>query len=41
MPTKVVASKTRPTTASVSAFLDAIADPAQRADCCALSGLMT
>jgi hypothetical protein len=41
MPAKVVASKTRPTTASVSAFLQAIADPAQRADCRALAELMT
>jgi hypothetical protein len=41
MPAKVVPSKTRPTTASVSAFLQAVADPAQRADCHALAALMT
>ncbi len=38
---KVAAAKTRPTTASVAAFLDAVADPAQRADCRALAELMT
>ena len=32
--------KTRPTTASVSAFLEAVANPAQRADCRALVELM-
>lgn len=40
MPAKVASAKTRPTTASVSAFLKAIADPAQRADCHALAELM-
>ena len=41
MPAKVAAAKTRPTTASVSAFLKGVADPAQRADCRALAELMT
>ncbi|MEO5820427.1 MAG: DUF1801 domain-containing protein [Vicinamibacteraceae bacterium] len=40
MPAKVVASKTRPTTASVSAFLKDVADPSQRADCLAMVELM-
>lgn len=37
---KVAAAKTAPTTGSVSGFLDAIADPAQREDCRALAALM-
>ena len=37
---KVAAAKTVPTTGSVPAFLDAIADPAQREDCRALAALM-
>jgi hypothetical protein len=37
---KVAAAKTVPTTDSVPAFLDAIADPAQREDCRALVPLM-
>jgi hypothetical protein len=41
MPAKVAAAKTRPTTASVSSFLNAVTDPAQRADCRALAELMT
>lgn len=41
MPAKVAAAKTRPTTESVPGFLKAIADPAQRADCEALSALMS
>src|SRR5688500_8652298 len=40
MAAKVVAAKTRPTSASVPAFLKAVADPAQRADCRALVELM-
>ncbi len=38
---KVAAAKAHPTTASVAAFLEAVADPAQRADCHALVALMT
>ena len=38
---KVAAARTRPTAASVAAFLDGIADQAQRADCRALAELMT
>ena len=43
MPAKarVAAAKTLPTTASVAAFLKAVPDPAQRADCLALTELMT
>ena len=41
MPAKVAAAKTRPTTVSVPGFLQGIADPAQRADCEALSALMS
>jgi hypothetical protein len=41
MPAKVAAAKTRPTPASVSAFLKGLADRAQRADCEALVALMT
>jgi hypothetical protein len=37
---KVAAAKTVPTAASVKGFLDAVADPAQRADCRALATLM-
>jgi hypothetical protein len=40
MPAKVAAAKTRPTAASVPAFLKGIADPAQQADCRALVELM-
>jgi hypothetical protein len=40
MAAKVAAAKTRPTAASVSAFLKAVEDPAQRADCRALLELM-
>ena len=41
MPAKVAAAKTRPTAESVASFLKGIADPAQRADCEALSALMS
>jgi hypothetical protein len=37
---KVAAAKTVPTDGSIDAFLEAIADPAQRADCTALAALM-
>jgi hypothetical protein len=41
MPARIAAAKTRPTTTSVAAFLKAVADPAQRADCRVLAELMT
>jgi hypothetical protein len=41
MPARIAAAKTRPTTRSVTAFLNAVADPAQRADCRALVELMS
>ena len=41
MPAKVAAAKTRPPTESVPGFLKGIEDPAQRADCEALSALMS
>lgn len=41
MPAKVAAARTRPTADSVPGFLKGIEDPAQRADCEALSALMS